>query len=338
MNNEPLNASTDKTEPQIITPLSQSEGGNPWPALPLADWAQTRDTVHLWTQMAGKVKLAASPFQNHWWQVALTLTPRGLTTGTLPYPRGAFSLEFDLLADELRILSSRGWIETIPLVTQTVSAFYGRLIDTLQQRGITLRIDPTPAEILDAIPFDRDQQHGTYDAEAVRRWWRILLSVEQVFRQHNASFAGKSSPVLFYWGSFDLALARYSGRTAPFLEKAPRFVALAEDRENVACGFWPGNTSMSGVTLGEPAFYSYVYPEPPGFRDAKVAPDAAFYHQELNQFILPYEAVRISASPEETLLQFLRSTYAVAATHGSWDQDILEIDYPEVKSAGRREI
>lgn len=299
-----------------------------WPPLPLDPWADTRSTVHLWTQMLGKVTLALRPFRNHWWNVALRLTPSGLTTGTLPFRDGAFSIDLDFLRGELRFETSDAETLSIPLVSQSTASFFAEFQRTLA-RVVDVRINPVPAEIPGATPMDRDEQHGAYDAEPARRWHRILLRTEHAFRQHAAWFTGKSSPVLFYWGSFDLSMTQFSGRSAPFLNGAPRFMALAEDRENLAYGFWPGNTSMSGVTLGEPAFYAYVYPEPPGFRDAPVLPAAATYRPELGQFILPYDAVRTTESPGTAIHDFLRTVYEAATSRGAWDRPLLEVDYPE---------
>jgi hypothetical protein len=298
-----------------------------WPALPLSEWSDTCDTLHLWTQMAGKVKLALSPFQNHYWHVGLLLSPRGLTTGLIPTPDGPFSIDFDFLDDRLVIAHSAGRESTIELTPQPVASFYRRFVGALADLGVDVAIHSHPAEIPNPIPFEQDEQHGSYDPEYVRRWWRIQLATERILRRQSAPFAGKASPVLFYWGSFDLAQALYSGRPAPWIEGVPRFVAVAEDRENIARGFWPGNTGMSGYTFGQPAFYCYAYPEPAGFKEAQIP--LARYVPELGQHILPYETMRTSVNPDQALLEFFSLTYEAAVSSAGWDRELLETAYPE---------
>lgn len=300
-----------------------------WPALALGEWSDTCDTLHLWTQMAGKVMLALNPFQNHFWHVGLRLSARGITTGTIPYSRGAFSIDFDFIDHRLIVLTSDGDTESVPLAPQSVATFYRRFQQALGSAGIEVAINPVPSEMPGPVPFDRDEAHASYDGEYVRRWWHILLDTERALRRQAGIFTGKASPVLFWWGGFDLNQALYSGRVAPFMENAPRFMALSEDRENVARGFWPGNATPTGFTMGEPAFYCYVYPEPDGFKNAAVRPAAARYVQELGQFILPYEAIRSTADPGQELVEFFQSTYEAAATLGRWDRKILEPGYPE---------
>jgi uncharacterized protein DUF5996 len=298
-----------------------------WPALPLAEWSDTCDTLHLWTQMAGKVKLALSPFQNHFWHVGLTLSPRGLTTGSILIPEGSFSIDFDFLDDRLIVAHSSGRTTTIPLAPQSVAAFYARFREALKSLGIEVTINSRPSEMAHPVPFEWDEQHGSYDAEYVRRWWRIQLRTERVLRRQSTRFVGKTSPVLLYWGSFDLAQALYSGRPAPWIEGVPRFVAVAEDRENMARGFWPGNTGMSGFTFGEPAYYFYSYPEPDGFKESQIP--SARYIPELGQFILPYETMRTSTDPDQTLFDFLQATYDAVLDRGGWDRELLETRHPE---------
>jgi hypothetical protein len=280
--------------------------------------------------MAGKVKLALSPFQNHFWHVALTLTTRGLTTGPIPVEDGVLAIDFDVLTDRVVISHSGGRNVEIPLEPQSVATFYGFFTAALQSLGVSVAIDTLPAEMHDPIPFEQDEQHNAYDPEYVRRWWRIQLRTEQVLRRQSSPFEGKASPVLFYWGSFDLAQALYSGRPAPWIEGVPRFVAVAEDRENIARGFWPGNTGMSGFTYGQPAFYCYVYPEPEGFKDARIA--HADYVAELGQFILPYDTLRAAADPDRVLFDFFQSTYEAASSRAGWDRELLESSHPEARA------
>jgi hypothetical protein len=311
-----------------MEPLTQApDSQTAWPALPLAEWSDTCDTLHLWTQMAGKVKLALSSFQNHYWHVALTLTTRGLTTGPIHIQDGALSIDFDFLADQLVVAHSVGRSVSIPLEAQSVATFYGLFIAALESLGVTVKINTRPAEMHNPIPFERDEQHGSYDAEYARRWWRIQLETERVLRLQSASFVGKSSPVLFFWGSFDLAQALYSGRPAPWIKGVPRFVAMAEERENIARGFWPGNTAMSGFSYGQAAFYCYAYPEPDGYKEAQVP--LASYVPELGQLILPYETMRTSAHPDQALFDFFQSSYESAASLAGWDRELLETSHPE---------
>ena len=310
--------------------MTRSGHTEDWPPLPLAEWSDTCDTLHLWTQMAGKVKLALSPFQNHYWHVALTLSARGLTTGAIPIPDGSFSIEFDFLESRLQVTCSNGRSSTIPLEPRSVASFYHRFMAALNDVRVDVSIRTLPSEMPDAIPFEQDEQHGAYDAEYVRRWWRIQIKTEQVLRRQTAMFVGKASPVLFYWGSFDLAQALYSGRPAPWIEGVPRFVAVAEDRENIARGFWPGNTGMSGFTYGQPAFYCYAYPEPDGFKDVQVP--LASYVPELGQLVLPYETMRTSSHPDWALFDFFQLTYEAAAIRAGWNRQLLETSHPEARA------
>ena len=298
-----------------------------WPALPLEEWSDTCDTLHLWTQMAGKVKLALSPFQNHYWHVGLTLASRGLTTGAIPTPEGSFSIEYDFVDDHVVMAHSSGRTATIPLAPQSVASFYRHFLQALKEVGVEVTLRTLPSEMPNPIPFEQDEQHGAYDGEYVRRWWHIQLQTERLLRRQRAIFVGKASPVLFYWGSFDLAQALYSGNPAPWIEGVPRFVAVAEDRENVCRGFWPGNTGMSGFTFGQPAFYCYAYPEPDGFKEAQIP--LVSYVPELGQHILPYETMRTSPDPDQALFEFFALTYDAAASAAGWDRELLETSYPE---------
>jgi hypothetical protein len=295
-----------------------------WPPLPFPDWQDTQETLHRWLQIAGKVKLELTPFLNEWWNVALTVTARGLSTGPIPYGAGTFEIAFDFIDHTLFIHTSAGQTRALPLLPRSVAAFYAEFFEILRSLGIEVSINPMPVEIVNPISCAIDHERDAYDADAVHRWWRILLGTERVLQHFRTPFVGKSSPILWFWGSFDLTHVRFSGRPAEPPPGAPRFVQLAEDQENYACGFWPGNANYSGVLLNEPAFYAYIYPEPPDFPTAPVLPAAAAYRPELGQFILPYAAVRESAAPEQAIHDFFSSTYEAAATAAAWDRSLLE--------------
>jgi len=303
--------------------------GERWPALPFGAWQDTCETLHLWTQIVGKVKLALVPFLNEWWNVPLYLTARGMTTGLIPYGDRAFEIRFDFIDHNLSIQTSDGGTKLLPLIARPVADFYAEVMAALAALGIEVHITPLPVEIPDPIPCDEDRVHASYDPESVHRWWQIQLQTEKVLQRHRSAFVGKSSPIQFFWGSFDLNHTRFSGRPAPIPQGMPRFFQLAEDQENVACGFWPGNPNYAGVTLGEPAFYAYIYPEPEGFKAASVEPEAAYYNTTLGEFILPYEELRRSAEPERGLLAFFQTTYRAAATLAGWDRQALERQSPE---------
>ena len=299
-----------------------------WPALPLGAWRETQATLHLWTQVVGKVKLALSPFLTEWWNVAFSLTPRGLTTGTMPSATGAFAIDFDFIDHQLAINASDGRARKMPLVAKSVADFYRETIETLEELGITVKIDPLPSELPNSTPFDQDRDHSTYDPEFAQRWWRIMLQTESVMQRFRAPFIGKSSPVNFFWGSFDLSATRFSGRPATPPAGAPRFVQLAESQENFAYGLWPGNGVMTGKPLDEPAFYAYIFPEPPKFFEATVRPEAAFYDADLGEFVLRYEDARRAPSVDGAILDFFQSAYEAAATLGNWNRRALERDPP----------
>ena len=295
-----------------------------WPDLPLQAWADTCATLHLWTQIVGKVCLALMPWINHSWHVTLYVAARGLTTSAIPYGTRAFEIDFDFIAHALRIIVSDGRSASVPLAPQSVATFYARLFDTLRALDIRVAINTTPSEIADGIAFDRDETHRAYDAEYANRYWRVLLQASRVMTLFRARFVGKCSPVHYFWGAPDLAVTRFSGRTAPThpggIPNLPDRVAQeAYSREVSSCGFWPG-----GGPLAHAAFYSYAYPEPSGFSTARVRPDEAFSSPDLREFILPYDAVRRASSPDDTLLQFLQSTYEAAADLGGWDRRLLE--------------
>ena len=294
-----------------------------WPALPLAQWRDTCDTLQLWTQVVGKLRLAKTPWLNHSWHVPLYVSARGLTTSPIFVDERALEVAFDFIDHTLSMLSSDGRRAELDLVPRTVAEFYGRVQSMLQMLGFAIPIGSMPSEIADAIPFEDDTLHRSYDAEYAHRFWRVLLQSARVLAQFRTSFLGKSSPVHFFWGSFDLALTRFSGRPAPphpggVPHLPDAVVREAYSHEVSSAGFWPGGNGVDA------SFYSYAYPEPPGYRDAAVAPRAAAYDAKFGEFLLPYEAVRGAADPAGELLSFLQSTYAAAADRGGWDRAALE--------------
>ena len=296
---------------------------NPWPALPLAEWKDTYDTLHMWTQIVGKIRLALTPFVNHWWNATLYVTPRGLTTSAMPYNGRLFQIDFDFIAQLLLIVTSDDSTKTIALRPHSVAEFYQETMAALGSLGIPVTIWTTPVEVQDRTPFENDQKHAAYDPEYAQRFWRILAQASRVFADFRCRFTGKVSPVHFFWGAFDLAVTRFSGRQAPSHLGVPnvgRFVMVeAYSHELSSCGFWPG-----GGPVKEPVFYAYAYPEPQGFKDYSIQPAEAFYHTEMSEFVLPYDVVRTAKSPEDVLLGFLQSTYEAAATCAKWDRPALE--------------
>jgi hypothetical protein len=295
-----------------------------WPSLPLEDWRDTCATLHLWMQIVGKIRLAQSPWVNHSWHVTLYVTPRGLTTSPIAYGSRTFQIDFDFVDHRLVLeCSDRGRV-SFPLEPQPVSAFYRRLMEEMARLELPVKIDKRPNEVADSIPFDKDEVHRAYDPEYAHRFWRVLTQADRVFKVFRARFIGKCSPVHLFWGAPDLAVTRFSGRKAPEhpggIPNLPdRVTREAYSHEVSSCGFWPGGGSVPYA-----AFYSYAYPEPPGFSSAPVRPREAFYSSELREFLLPYEIVRGSESPDEVLLEFLQTTYEAAATLGQWDRDSLE--------------
>jgi hypothetical protein len=295
-----------------------------WPELPFAAWSDTCATLHMWTQVVGKIRLATTPLVNHWWNIPLYVTPRGLSTSSMPYEGGAFEIVFDFLDHRLLIQTSDGRSESMPLAPRSVAAFYIELMNKLRGLGIDIHIWAMPVEVPDAIPFDEDTTHASYDGAQANKFWRALLQADRVLQQFRARFIGKASPVHFFWGSFDLAVTRFCGRTAPphpggVPNLADWAVREAYSHECSSCGFWPGNGGF-----GEAAFYSYAYPEPAGFGDADPGVAAAYYSQQLHEFILPYDAVRAAAEPDAMLLKFLQATYEAGADRGRWDRAALE--------------
>lgn len=296
---------------------------NAWPALPYADWAETYATLHLWTQVVGKIRLALTPWQNHSWHVALYVTTRGLATSPIPFEGRSFEIQFDFVEHALDISVSNGAARRLPLRSQSVADFYRETKAALAELGISAAIEEGPCEIAGAIAFSQDREHATYDPIKANRFWRVLLQVDRVMKQFRTGFIGKCSPVHFFWGSFDIAVTRFSGRTAPrFTGKAPGLAAEvmqeAYSHEESSAGFWPGGNGV------EASFYSYAYPEPPGFRTIPVQPQDASFSEKLGEFLLPYEAVRNAPDPDAALLAFFQSTYEAAATSAQWDRAALE--------------
>jgi hypothetical protein len=292
--------------------------GAPWPTLHYEEWKETYATLHMWMQVVGKVALVQAPPINHSWAVALLVSPRGLSTHLLPRGARTFAIEFDFVDHQLVVRVSDGSSQTRPLTGESVADFYAAIMSLLQRMDLGVRIWPMPVEVPDPIRFDSDTIHHTYDPAAAYRWWQILSRTAPLFAERRASFLGKTSPVHFFWGSADLAVSRFSGRPAPPRE-GPRFMRDAYSHEVISHGFWPG----SGPVL-EPAFYAYAVPEPAGLKDAAVQPSAAYYHRELGEFILPYEAVRTMPDPTAAIGAFIDSTYERAATLGRWDRAALE--------------
>ena len=295
-----------------------------WPRLRVDDWTDTRDTLHMWTQVVGKIRLSHAPLLNHWWQVTLYVSPRGLTTGAIPYRAGSFDLEFDFVEHQLRLRSSGGEERRIDLSARPVADFYGETMKALDQLGIEATIDPRPNEVDPAIPFPEDDRHTTYDPEAAELFWRQLLQADRVLGEFRSHFVGKVSPVHFFWGAMDLACTRFSGREAPeHPGGAPNcgdwVMVEGYSRELSSAGFWPGGGE-------EGAFYSYAYPEPDGYADHPAGPEGAYYSTENRQFLLPYEAVAESEHPDRTVAEFLHTTYRAAADLGGWDRGSLEDD------------
>jgi Family of unknown function (DUF5996) len=294
-----------------------------WPSLPVADWQPTRDTLHLWTQVVGKIRLANTPLINHWWNVPLYVTARGLTTSLIPHRAGrSFQIDFDFLAHRLEIVTSDGAERSVPLQPRTVADFHAEVMRHLDDLGLATRIWPMPVEIEGAIPFDQDEEHASYDGDAVQRFWRTLTQVDRVLHDFRSRFVGKASPVHLFWGALDLAVTRFSGRTAPphpggAPNCGPRVMLEAYSHEVSSCGYWPGGE-------GEGILYSYAYPEPEGFREAAVGPDGAVYDEGLGEFVLPYERMRATGDPDATLREFLQTTYEAAAVCAQWERSRLE--------------
>jgi uncharacterized protein DUF5996 len=298
---------------------SSSASDLKWPALPFAEWKDTCATLHMWMQIVGKVRLALSPLVNHWWEVPLYVSARGLTTSAIPYGAGIFEVEFDFIEHVLRIETSAGETEVMDLEPRSVADFYREFMATLKSMGIEVKIWPMPVEIPNPIRFDQDTTHASYDSVYAERFWRVLVAVDPVFKEFRGRFIGKDSPVHFFWGSFDLAVTRFSGRRAPERPGADSVTREAYSHEVSSLGWWPGSADVA-----HPVFYSYAAPEPGGFKDYAVKPVKAAYNEQMKEFLLSYEDVRTAADPRTALLDFCQSTYEAAANLGKWDRAALE--------------
>ena len=290
-----------------------------WPALPLAEWKPTLDTLHMWTQIVGKVRLVQSPLVNHWWNVPLYVTPRGLTTGIIPHGTRSFEIDFDFIDHLLRVRTGEGTTRTLSLAPRSVADFHRELMAMLDGLDLSVTIHGTPDEVDEPIPFALDETHKSYEAEYAQRHWRILLQADRVLKEFRGRFIGKCSPVHFFWGSFDLAVTRFSGRRAPPMPEADAITREGYSHEVISHGFWSGSGNIQ-----EPAFYSYTAPQPDGLPQAAIRPAKAFYNPETTGFILPYEVVRKAADPDAVLLEFLQSTYEAGANLAKWDRAALE--------------
>ncbi|MEX2260734.1 MAG: DUF5996 family protein [Bryobacteraceae bacterium] len=292
---------------------------NPWPDLPLEAWQDTYATLHMWTQIVGKIRKTLTPLVNHWWNVPLYVNSRGLTTSPIPYGPGTFEIQFDFLDHNLGIHTSDGATRTIQLKPRSVANFYREVMEAVHSLGVDVTIHTKPDEVADPIPFEEDHSHASYDAEYANRFWRILVSTDSVFQEFRSRFLGKSSPVHFFWGSFDLAVTRFSGRPAPERPGADAITREAYSHEAISAGFWPGGGEVKG-----PAFYSYTAPAPPGLPEEPIRPREAFYSKPLSEFLLMYDDVRRAESPRATLMDFLQSTYEAGANLAGWDRAALE--------------
>ncbi len=299
---------------------SEVIGGLPdsWPALPFKSWADTYATLHMWTQIVGKIRLALTPLINHWWNVPLYVSARGLTTSSIPYQERAFEIQFDFIDHRLVLETNDGQVKTMPLRPLSVADFYQEFMDVLRSAGVNVKIWRMPVEVPDPTAFTEDHIHVSYDPESAHKVWQVLVSSSQVLTEFRSRFIGKCSPVHFFWGSFDLAVTRFSGRRAPARPGADVVTLEAYSHEVSSVGFWPGNNTHEAL------FYSYAAPAPDGFAAGTIRPSTAFYDKELGEFVLPYENVRRSSSPRDVLLDFCQSTYEVAATLGKWDREALE--------------
>ena len=303
-----------------------------WPSLPYQEWKETCATLHMWTQIVGKIRLVLTPWTNHSWHVTLYLTARGLTTSPIPHGTRLFQIDFDFIDHKLLLTTSDGALREIPLVPQSVAQFYQTLMSMLRELNLPVSINTMPNELPNPIPFERDETHRSYDPEYANRFWRVLLQADRIFKEFRSRFCGKCSPSHFFWGSFDLAVTRFSGKAAPQhpggIPHLPDAITReAYSQEVSSLGFWPGNEVMPAI------FYSYAYPEPKGFSEAKVKPETATYNPQVKEFVLPYDAVRTAESPDETLLAFAQSTYDAASNLGNWDRAALEEKKPGLLSS-----
>jgi Family of unknown function (DUF5996) len=316
-----------------LVPMERSN--EVWPALPWAEWRETAATLHLWTQVVGKIRLSLAPWTNHSWHVTLYLTARGLTTSPIPHGQQLFEIRFDFVDHELRILKGDGAGRVLKLRPQSVAVFYEAVMSALDELELGVQVSHLPNEIVDPIPFEKDETHRAYDFASANRFWRVLAQSDRVFKEFRARFCGKCSPVHFFWGSFDLAVTRFSGRSAPphpgGIPHLPDAVTReAYSQEVSSLGFWPGSDAMPN-----PIFYSYAYPEPAGFAQAAIRPTAAGYDPQLHEFVLPYEAMRTAQSPEDALLEFAQGAYDAASLLGQWDRAALAEKKPVLLSPSR---
>jgi hypothetical protein len=295
-----------------------------WPELPLDAWRPTRDTLHMWTQILGKTLLALAPAQNHWWHTALRVSSRGLAGPPLAWGDRCVELELDLVDHLLTVRTSDRGTSALPLVPRTVRAFYAEYLALLREAGVDVHLWTTPVEVPDPIPFDRDEVHGAYDAGWAHRFWQVLRRADAALKALAGGYVGKQSPVHFFWGSFDLAATRFSGRRAPERPGADPVTREAYSHEVISFGFWPGGTAVNGAEVDEPVFYAYAAPEPEGLREAAVRPGAARYDPRLSELVLPYAAVCAAPDPAAEVRAFCESAYEAAATLGGWDRDALE--------------
>jgi hypothetical protein len=302
--------------PAAKTVLDSSQA---WPALPLSAWADTYATLHMWTQIVGKIRMAMSPHVNHWWEVPLYVNARGLTTSPIPFPKGTFEIQFDFIDHKLDVSACDGEVKSMRLRPVTVADFHRELFALLASLGIDVKIWNMPVEIPNPVRFDQDRIHSSYDPQSVNAFYRILVNVDSIFKEFRARFIGKVSPIHFFWGSFDLAVTRFSGRRAPQRPGADKITRDAYSHEVSSVGFWPGGGEITGA-----AFYSYAAPQPAGFGEKAVRPAAAFYHKQMGEFLMMYDDVRASGEPRESLLDFCQSTYDAAADLANWDRAALE--------------
>jgi hypothetical protein len=310
-------AAADQSAKAFSRATSMESAEQSWPALPLGEWEATYRTLHMWTQIVGKIRLILTPLQNHWWNAALYVSTRGLTTSPIPYRGRAFTIQFDFIHHRLEIQTPNGGEHVLALSAKSVAAFYRELFSALQKAGIEVRINTKPQEVADPIPFESDETHTSYDPEYANRFWRILRSTDLVFQEFRSRFLGKQSPVHFFWGSFDLAYTRFSGRGC-----APRkgvITSEAYSRECSSIGWWPGGGEVAG-----PAFYAYSAPEPPGYAEQPVRPAGAFYQKKLHEYLLMYDDVRRATSPGNEILEFAQSVYEAGANAAGWDRAALE--------------
>jgi len=298
---------------------AREEPAQNWPALPLVEWRDTYATLHMWTQIVGKICLATTPLVNHFWNIAFKVTPRGLTTPVMYHDGRTFTMTFDLADHQLTLDEADNRTGSVPLAPRTVSEFYGEVMNLLGRNGIDVRIWTTPVEIPDPIPFEQDTTHHAYDPATADAFRQVLLAITPVFERFRGRFIGKCSPVQFFWGSFDLAVTRFSGRRAPARPGADSITREAYSHEVISHGFWPGSGAVQ-----EPAFYAYAAPEPSGFKTAAVGPSAAFYSADFSEYVLPYAAVRAAESPAQELTRFLETTYRAGADMAAWDRSALE--------------